>query len=182
MRTPLPRRPSPTRGTPHRAIEAVVGVAALALAGLGTAGSAQAHGTPAEITSHVGWIRARATPTKAGVAVYDSYGITAGRYALGGTSASAPIIAGAYALDSTPEGVTALADRPPQCVRVPGDVGFPGTRPADGPRRPAAARSASRSGASTPRGPGDPGNTGATHRQNPFVGTASVRIRPARET
>jgi hypothetical protein len=82
----------------------------------------------------------------------------------------------------TPEGVTAFTGRPPECVRVPGDVGFPGTRPANGPRQPAAARSASRNGASTPRGPGDPGNTGATHRQNPSVGAAPVRIRPARET
>ncbi|MHC3469009.1 S53 family peptidase [Streptomyces sp. 7R007] len=37
-----------------------------------------------------------------GVSVYDSYGITAGWYTFGGTSASAPIIAGVYALAGTP--------------------------------------------------------------------------------
>jgi hypothetical protein len=37
-----------------------------------------------------------------GVAVYDSYGITAGWYTFGGTSASAPIIAGVYALAGNP--------------------------------------------------------------------------------
>jgi subtilase family serine protease len=37
-----------------------------------------------------------------GVAVYDSYGITAGWYTFGGTSASAPVIAGVYALGGTP--------------------------------------------------------------------------------
>ncbi|MFF4019607.1 peptidase S8 [Streptomyces sp. NPDC001843] len=37
-----------------------------------------------------------------GVAVYDSYGVTAGWYTFGGTSASAPIIAGVYALAGTP--------------------------------------------------------------------------------
>ncbi|MFI0963783.1 peptidase S8 [Streptomyces sp. NPDC021080] len=37
-----------------------------------------------------------------GVAVYDSYGITAGWYTFGGTSVSAPIIAGVYALGGTP--------------------------------------------------------------------------------
>jgi subtilase family serine protease len=37
-----------------------------------------------------------------GVAVYDSYGITAGWYTFGGTSASSPIIAGVYALGGTP--------------------------------------------------------------------------------
>ncbi|MFJ2832985.1 peptidase S8 [Streptomyces sp. NPDC087263] len=37
-----------------------------------------------------------------GVSVYDSYGITAGYYTFGGTSASAPIIAGVYALAGTP--------------------------------------------------------------------------------
>jgi len=37
-----------------------------------------------------------------GVAVYDSYGITAGWYTFGGTSASSPIIAGVYALAGTP--------------------------------------------------------------------------------
>ncbi|MDJ0344511.1 S53 family peptidase [Streptomyces sp. H10-C2] len=37
-----------------------------------------------------------------GVAIYDSYGIAAGYYTFGGTSASAPIIAGVYALAGTP--------------------------------------------------------------------------------
>ncbi|MFM9615033.1 S53 family peptidase [Streptomyces niveiscabiei] len=37
-----------------------------------------------------------------GVAVYDSYGVTAGWYTFGGTSASAPIIAAVYALAGTP--------------------------------------------------------------------------------
>ncbi|MEV1019021.1 peptidase S8 [Streptomyces sp. NPDC050264] len=37
-----------------------------------------------------------------GVSVYDSYGITAGWYTFGGTSASAPIIAGVYALGGVP--------------------------------------------------------------------------------
>jgi subtilase family serine protease len=37
-----------------------------------------------------------------GVSVYDSYGITAGWYTFGGTSASSPIIAGVYALGGTP--------------------------------------------------------------------------------
>jgi subtilase family serine protease len=37
-----------------------------------------------------------------GVAVYDSYGITAGWYTFGGTSASSPVIAGVYALAGTP--------------------------------------------------------------------------------
>ncbi|MGW7253012.1 S53 family peptidase [Streptomyces sp. NPDC054834] len=37
-----------------------------------------------------------------GVSVYDSYGITSGWYTFGGTSASAPIIAGVYALAGTP--------------------------------------------------------------------------------
>ncbi|MFD4524993.1 peptidase S8 [Streptomyces sp. NPDC058470] len=37
-----------------------------------------------------------------GVSVYDSYGVTAGWYTFGGTSASAPIIAGVYALAGTP--------------------------------------------------------------------------------
>ncbi|MFJ6742729.1 peptidase S8 [Streptomyces sp. NPDC091279] len=37
-----------------------------------------------------------------GVSVYDSYGITAGWYTFGGTSASSPIIAGVYALAGTP--------------------------------------------------------------------------------
>jgi subtilase family serine protease len=37
-----------------------------------------------------------------GVSVYDSYGITAGWYTFGGTSAAAPIIAGVYALAGTP--------------------------------------------------------------------------------
>ncbi|MBO1333032.1 peptidase S8 [Streptomyces sp. VRA16 Mangrove soil] len=37
-----------------------------------------------------------------GVAVYDSYGITAGWYTFGGTSASSPIIAGVYALGGVP--------------------------------------------------------------------------------
>ncbi|MHC5904803.1 S53 family peptidase [Streptomyces sp. S6] len=37
-----------------------------------------------------------------GVAVYDSYGVTAGWYTFGGTSAAAPIIAGVYALAGTP--------------------------------------------------------------------------------
>ncbi|MCL8017412.1 S53 family peptidase [Streptomyces sp. AS02] len=39
-----------------------------------------------------------------GVSVYDSYGVTAGWYTFGGTSASAPIIAGVYALAGTPSG------------------------------------------------------------------------------
>ncbi|MFG2724663.1 peptidase S8 [Streptomyces canus] len=37
-----------------------------------------------------------------GVSVYDSYGITAGWYTFGGTSASSPIIAAVYALAGTP--------------------------------------------------------------------------------
>ncbi|MEV0642355.1 S53 family peptidase [Streptomyces sp. NPDC050619] len=37
-----------------------------------------------------------------GVSVYDSYGITAGWYTFGGTSASSPIIASVYALGGTP--------------------------------------------------------------------------------
>jgi subtilase family serine protease len=37
-----------------------------------------------------------------GVSVYDSYGITAGWYTFGGTSASSPIIASVYALAGTP--------------------------------------------------------------------------------
>ncbi|MEU0414625.1 S53 family peptidase [Streptomyces griseorubiginosus] len=37
-----------------------------------------------------------------GVSVYDSYGVTAGWYTFGGTSAAAPIIAGVYALAGTP--------------------------------------------------------------------------------
>jgi subtilase family serine protease len=37
-----------------------------------------------------------------GVSVYDSYGVTAGWYAFGGTSVAAPIIAGVYALAGTP--------------------------------------------------------------------------------
>ncbi|WP_416975791.1 S53 family peptidase [Streptomyces sp. 4F14] len=37
-----------------------------------------------------------------GVAVYDSYGVTAGWYTFGGTSASSPIIASVYALAGTP--------------------------------------------------------------------------------
>ncbi|WP_430377828.1 S53 family peptidase [Streptomyces sp. B1-3] len=37
-----------------------------------------------------------------GVSVYDSYGITAGWYTFGGTSAAAPIIASVYALAGTP--------------------------------------------------------------------------------
>ncbi|MEU5797199.1 S53 family peptidase [Streptomyces sp. NPDC047813] len=37
-----------------------------------------------------------------GVSVYDSYGVTAGFYTFGGTSASSPIIAGVYALGGTP--------------------------------------------------------------------------------
>ncbi|MEU8539382.1 peptidase S8 [Streptomyces sp. NPDC048717] len=37
-----------------------------------------------------------------GVAVYDSYGVTAGWYTFGGTSVSAPIIASVYALAGTP--------------------------------------------------------------------------------
>ncbi|MFF4661087.1 peptidase S8 [Streptomyces sp. NPDC001381] len=37
-----------------------------------------------------------------GVSVYDSYGVTAGWYTFGGTSASAPVIAAVYALAGTP--------------------------------------------------------------------------------
>ncbi|OIK25732.1 S53 family peptidase [Streptomyces malaysiense] len=37
-----------------------------------------------------------------GVSVYDSYGVTAGFYTFGGTSASSPIIASVYALAGTP--------------------------------------------------------------------------------
>ncbi|MEU9380051.1 S53 family peptidase [Streptomyces sp. NPDC048279] len=37
-----------------------------------------------------------------GVSVYDSYGVTAGWYTFGGTSVSAPIIAGVYALAGNP--------------------------------------------------------------------------------
>ncbi|MGW2618589.1 S53 family peptidase [Streptomyces sp. NPDC001500] len=37
-----------------------------------------------------------------GVSVYDSYGVTAGWYTFGGTSASAPLIAAVYALAGTP--------------------------------------------------------------------------------
>ncbi|MER6368138.1 S53 family peptidase [Streptomyces mirabilis] len=37
-----------------------------------------------------------------GVSVYDTYGVTAGWYTFGGTSASSPIIAGVYALGGTP--------------------------------------------------------------------------------
>ncbi|MDX3579668.1 MULTISPECIES: S53 family peptidase [unclassified Streptomyces] len=39
-----------------------------------------------------------------GVSVYDSYGVTAGWYTFGGTSASSPIIAAVYALAGTPAG------------------------------------------------------------------------------
>jgi subtilase family serine protease len=37
-----------------------------------------------------------------GVSVYDSYGVTAGWYTFGGTSASAPLVAAVYALAGTP--------------------------------------------------------------------------------
>ncbi|SFF25006.1 hypothetical protein SAMN05216251_11097 [Actinacidiphila alni] len=37
-----------------------------------------------------------------GVAVYDSYGVTAGWYTFGGTSVASPVIAGVYALAGTP--------------------------------------------------------------------------------
>jgi subtilase family serine protease len=37
-----------------------------------------------------------------GVAVYDSYGVTAGWYTFGGTSVSSPLMAGVYALAGTP--------------------------------------------------------------------------------
>lgn len=41
-----------------------------------------------------------------GVSVYDSYGVTAGWYTFGGTSASSPIIAAVYALAGTPAAAT----------------------------------------------------------------------------
>jgi subtilase family serine protease len=47
-----------------------------------------------------------------GVSVYDSYGITAGWYTFGGTSVSAPIIAGVYALAGTPTSGTYPAQYP----------------------------------------------------------------------
>ncbi|MGW2491179.1 S53 family peptidase [Streptomyces sp. NPDC001606] len=47
-----------------------------------------------------------------GVAVYDSYGVTAGWYTFGGTSASAPIIAGVYALAGTPSSGSYPAEFP----------------------------------------------------------------------
>ncbi|MEU2427386.1 S53 family peptidase [Streptomyces sp. NPDC007851] len=47
-----------------------------------------------------------------GVSVYDSYGVTAGWYTFGGTSVSAPIIAGVYALAGTPASGTYPAQYP----------------------------------------------------------------------
>ncbi|MEU6666681.1 S53 family peptidase [Streptomyces sp. NPDC046727] len=47
-----------------------------------------------------------------GVSVYDSYGVTAGWYTFGGTSASAPIIAGVYALAGTPSSGSYPAEFP----------------------------------------------------------------------
>ncbi|MFF0017827.1 peptidase S8 [Streptomyces sp. NPDC005374] len=47
-----------------------------------------------------------------GVSVYDSYGVTAGWYTFGGTSASSPIIAGVYALAGTPGSSTYPAQDP----------------------------------------------------------------------
>ncbi|MBV2356804.1 S53 family peptidase [Streptomyces sp. J2-1] len=47
-----------------------------------------------------------------GVSVYDSYGVTAGWYTFGGTSASAPIIAGVYALAGTPSSGSTPAQFP----------------------------------------------------------------------
>ncbi|MFB7498885.1 peptidase S8 [Streptomyces sp. NPDC056161] len=47
-----------------------------------------------------------------GVSVYDSYGITAGWYTFGGTSASSPIIAGVYALAGTPSSGSSPASFP----------------------------------------------------------------------
>ena len=47
-----------------------------------------------------------------GVSVYDSYGVTAGWYTFGGTSASSPIIAGVYALAGTPGSSSSPAQFP----------------------------------------------------------------------
>jgi subtilase family serine protease len=47
-----------------------------------------------------------------GVSVYDSYGVTAGWYTFGGTSASSPIIAAVYALAGTPGSSTYPASYP----------------------------------------------------------------------
>ncbi|WP_329339388.1 S53 family peptidase [Streptomyces sp. NBC_01352] len=51
-----------------------------------------------------------------GVSVYDSYGVTAGWYTFGGTSASSPIIAGVYALAGTPSSSSYPAQFPYQAA------------------------------------------------------------------
>ncbi|KMS84958.1 S53 family peptidase [Streptomyces sp. NRRL WC-3725] len=54
-----------------------------------------------------------------GVSVYDSYGVTAGWYTFGGTSASAPIIAGVYALAGTPSSGSYPAEFPYAAAGTP---------------------------------------------------------------
>ncbi|MCD7445474.1 S53 family peptidase [Streptomyces lincolnensis] len=57
-----------------------------------------------------------------GVSVYDSYGVTAGWYTFGGTSASSPIIAGVYALAGTPSSSSYPAQFPYQHTSSLNDV------------------------------------------------------------
>ncbi|MER5216082.1 S53 family peptidase [Streptomyces sp. NPDC002838] len=57
-----------------------------------------------------------------GVSVYDSYGVTAGWYTFGGTSASAPIIAGVYALAGTPSSGSYPAQFPYENTSALNDV------------------------------------------------------------
>ncbi|MFF7053139.1 peptidase S8 [Streptomyces griseorubiginosus] len=57
-----------------------------------------------------------------GVSVYDSYGITAGWYTFGGTSAAAPIIASVYALAGTPGSSDYPAQYPYQHTSALNDV------------------------------------------------------------
>ncbi|MDQ0600702.1 subtilase family serine protease [Streptomyces canus] len=57
-----------------------------------------------------------------GVSVYDSYGVTAGWYTFGGTSASAPIIAGVYALAGTPSSSSYPAQFPYKDTSALNDV------------------------------------------------------------
>ncbi|WP_210592484.1 S53 family peptidase [Streptomyces sp. GESEQ-35] len=66
-----------------------------------------------------------------GVSVYDSYGVTAGWYTFGGTSASAPIIAAVYALAGTPSSGSYPAEFPYAAPSALNDVttGSNGTCP-----------------------------------------------------
>jgi subtilase family serine protease len=66
-----------------------------------------------------------------GVSVYDSYGVTAGWYTFGGTSASAPLIAGVYALAGTPSSGSYPAKFPYEHTSALNDVtsGTNGTCP-----------------------------------------------------